>query len=87
MGPLQLLANPKKLLSIVTIAAAVLAGLYAFSQTNGKLPAAAILLLAVVLLAVLAMNKEGGKGWIWLLVSWAVAVIAYGALFPNGLSV
>ena len=86
MGPLQLLANPKKLLGVVTIAAAVLAALYSFAQTDGKVEAAMILLAAVVLLAVLAINKEGGTGWVWLLVSWAVAVIAYGALFPNGLN-
>jgi hypothetical protein len=86
MGPLQLLGNPKKLLGVVTIAAAVLAALYVFAQSEGKFPAAMILLAAVVLLAVLAINKEGGTGWVWLLVSWAIAVIAYGALFPNGLN-
>jgi hypothetical protein len=86
MGPLQLLGNPKKLLGVVTIAAAVLAALYSFAQADGKVEAAIILLAAVVLLAVLAINKEGGTGWVWLLVSWAVGVIAYGALFPNGLN-
>ncbi len=83
MDLLRLLGEPRKLLGGLTVAASVLALLWVFGRYDGRLPASAALLLPVVVLSVLAWKHDRAvRGWIYLLVAWAFALVAYGALLP-----
>lgn len=87
MGPLSLLAHPRVLVGGATVVVSVLAGLYAFGQGKGELPVGVWLLVPVVILAVLGLRTEkAGRGWLYILISWAFGLIAYGALFPGAWS-
>lgn len=86
MGPIALLARPRVLLGGATVVLSVLAGLYAFGQGKGELPAGVLLLIPVVILAVMGLQStKTGRGWLLLAVAWAFGFVAYGALFPAGL--
>ena len=86
MDVLRLLAEPRKLLGGATVVLAVLAGLWAFGQSEGRITPGMYLLLPVVVLSVVAWKVERAvKGWIYLFIGWALAIVAYGALFPMGL--
>lgn len=83
---LRLLGEPRKLLGGATVVLAVVAGLWSFGQSEGRVTAGMYLLLPVLVLSVVAWKVESAvKGWLYLLVGWALAFVAYGALFPTGL--
>jgi hypothetical protein len=85
MDLLRLLAEPRKLLGGLTIALTALAMLWLFGQYDGRLPAATALLIPIVVLSVLAWQKDRAlRGWLYLLAAWAFGFIAYGALYPGG---
>jgi len=86
MDLLRLLAEPRKLFGGATVVLAVLAGLWAFGQSEGRITTGMYLLLPVVVLSVVAWKVESAvKGWLYLFVGWALGIVAYGALFPMGL--
>ncbi|SFH30705.1 hypothetical protein SAMN05421678_11592 [Actinopolymorpha cephalotaxi] len=86
MDLLRLLTTPRKLLGGATVVLSALAAVWVFGQNNGRLPAGLVLLLPVVILSVLAWKqRRAGRGWIYLFFAWALAFVAYGALFPGGL--
>lgn len=87
MDLLRLLVEPRKLLGGATIVLAVVALLWVFGQSDGDLPASTALLLPVVVLSVLAWKHDRAlQGWLLLLVAWGLGFVAYGALFPAGLT-
>lgn len=85
MDLVRLLGEPRRLLGGLTVISSVLALFWVFGQTDGELPASTLLLLPVVVLSVLAWKHDRAvRGWLYLLVAWAFALIAYGALYPAG---
>lgn len=81
MEPLRLLARPKRLLGIVAILGSVVLGLMAFGKApEGSVPAATALLAGTVALSLAAMARKGVGGWLFLAASWALFVVAYGAM-------
>lgn len=85
MDLLRLLVSPRKLLGAFTIALTGLAALWAFGEYDGRLPAATLLLVPIVVFSVLAWRKRSAlAGWGYLVVAWAFGFVAYGALYPPG---
>lgn len=83
MDPLRLLAQPKRLLAMLAIAASVVLGLMVFGETPaGELPTATVLLAGTVVLSLLAIPRRGTGGWVLLAVAWGLFVVAYGAAPP-----
>ncbi len=81
MDLLRLLTEPRKLLGGLTVALSVVAALWVFGQSDGRLPAGTVLLLPVVVLSILAWQQEKVmRGWLYLLVAWGFGLVAYGAL-------
>lgn len=85
MEPLNLLAHPRRLLGGATIIAAVFVGLYSFGMAD-EITTGVWLVIPVVIFALLGVQTEKtGRGWLYLLVSWAFGLMAYGAVFPDRL--
>lgn len=84
MSPTDLFQRPRLFLGVATIIAAVVAGLYSFGMASGVITQGIWLLVPVVILALLGLRTDKtGRGWLYLLISWAFGLIAYGALFPG----
>ncbi|GAB3421609.1 hypothetical protein [Flindersiella endophytica] len=84
MNPSDLFQRPRFFLGVATIIAAVVAGLYSFGMANGVITKGIWLLVPVAALAFLGMRADKtGRGWLYLLISWAFGIVAYGALFPG----
>lgn len=78
---LSMLAQPRRLLGPLTVAAAIVLAIVAFVYSEGFPPGMVLLLIAAFLGARGGTHPRFGRGFIYLVAGWALLLVAYGALF------
>lgn len=78
---LSMLARPRRVLGPLTVGAAIVLAIVAFVHRTGFAPGMVLLLIVAFLAARGTSHDRFGRGVIYLAASWALLLVAYGALF------